>query len=97
MSDGKDEDDREEDEDAPMFSLVTGKYRQVKRYGARSEPTEAVEGNKPPSALVLRNQNTALSAMPDSAAGEGNFTSSLPRPTGVNLFFLLIMMFLTSA
>ena len=73
-SEDKDKDEEEEedeDEDRPMFSLVTGQYRQAKRYDARptSSAREETHGADP-SAVVLRNQNDALSVMPDSAAGE---------------------------
>ncbi|KAI0643281.1 diphthamide biosynthesis protein [Trametes meyenii] len=57
-----------EDLDQPVFSLVTGKYRYAKRYGGTSEPAENGEGDS--SAIILRNQEGALSKMDDSAAAQ---------------------------
>jgi hypothetical protein len=66
--------EQEEDIDQPVFSLVTGKYRQAKRYGATSNSNGA-EGDS--TSLVVRNQEDALAlALPGSAAGESQF--SLP-------------------
>jgi hypothetical protein len=59
----------DEDDDKPMFSLVTGKYRQAKRYGMPAAVQETDKGDDS-SALILKNQNTSLATMPDSAAGE---------------------------
>ncbi|KAJ3519511.1 hypothetical protein NM688_g9292 [Phlebia brevispora] len=58
-----------EDEDRPMFSLVTGQYRSAKRYGDHTTPTtdEAQDGS---SAVVLRNQDGTVAVMPDSAAAQ---------------------------
>ncbi|ESK91334.1 diphthamide biosynthesis [Moniliophthora roreri MCA 2997] len=48
----------EEDDDHPVFSLVTGKYRHAKRYGGQANPNEHQEVG---SALVSRkDQNGAL-------------------------------------
>ncbi|KAF9444614.1 diphthamide biosynthesis protein [Macrolepiota fuliginosa MF-IS2] len=59
----------EKDSDQPQFSLITGKYRHAKQYGG--EPTD--QQSTPTSAsdsLVLRNQDTALSKLDDSAAAQ---------------------------
>lgn len=53
------------DPDQPTFSLVTGKYRQAKRYGTEDNEM-SVEGTS--AALTLRNQDNALSTLADSAA-----------------------------
>lgn len=53
------------DPDQPTFSLVTGKYRQAKRYGAEGNETVTEETS---AALTLRNQDGALSKSADSAA-----------------------------
>ncbi|KAG1824103.1 putative diphthamide synthesis protein-domain-containing protein [Suillus variegatus] len=55
------------DPDQPTFSLVTGKYRQAKRYGTEGNETLTEETS---AALTLRNQDGALSKSADSAAGE---------------------------
>jgi diphthamide biosynthesis protein 2 len=75
-------DDDEEDPDRPQFSLITGKYRQAKRYGGKrvddrvgllilmyvtaSEKGKAIDGMS--TDLIIRNQENAL-ALADSAAG----------------------------
>ncbi|KAM5540108.1 hypothetical protein V8D89_006248 [Ganoderma adspersum] len=57
-----------EDLDQPVFSLVSGKYRHAKRYG---DPEEAASnGDVDSSALILRNQEGALTKMEDSAAAQ---------------------------
>ncbi|KAG1743810.1 putative diphthamide synthesis protein-domain-containing protein [Suillus lakei] len=53
------------DPDQPTFSLVTGKYRQAKRYGTQDNET-STEGTS--AALTLRNQDGAISKLTDSAA-----------------------------
>ncbi|KAH9929211.1 diphthamide biosynthesis protein [Fomitopsis serialis] len=55
----------EEDSDEPVFSLVTGKYRYAKRYGA---PAETPSGDS--SAVVLRNKDNSIAVLADSAAGQ---------------------------
>ncbi|KAG6839166.1 hypothetical protein C0991_005310, partial [Blastosporella zonata] len=62
-----DEDDQ--DLDRPVFSLVTGTYRQAKRYGAgeNSPPDDITSGTD--SVVVLRNQDSAVAKLADSAAG----------------------------
>ncbi|PCH34780.1 diphthamide biosynthesis protein [Wolfiporia cocos MD-104 SS10] len=57
-----------EDIDQPVFSLVTGKYRHAKRYGAESQSD--IVGEVDSSAMVLRNQNNVVATLADSAAGE---------------------------
>ncbi|KAI0665615.1 diphthamide biosynthesis protein [Trametes maxima] len=57
-----------EDLDQPVFSLVTGRYRYAKRYGGTNEPSGSSEGGS--SAIILRNQESALSKMDDSAAAQ---------------------------
>ncbi|KAI0804663.1 putative diphthamide synthesis protein-domain-containing protein [Irpex lacteus] len=65
------DEDEDKDEDRPTFSLITGQYRQAKRYGVAAEDKgKDNEAGEDPSALVLRNQNNALSIMPDSAAAQ---------------------------
>jgi len=51
------------DPDRPEFSLVTGAYRQAKRYGKAGEVVDT-------GALTLRNQDAAVARFMDSAAGE---------------------------
>ncbi|KAL4254186.1 2-(3-amino-3-carboxypropyl)histidine synthase subunit 2 [Abortiporus biennis] len=55
----------DEEEDQPEFSLITGTYRQAKRYGGTSS---TIQDNEISSAIALRNQENTLSVMPDSAA-----------------------------
>ncbi|KZT66950.1 diphthamide biosynthesis protein [Daedalea quercina L-15889] len=55
----------DEDLDEPVFSLVTGKYRRAKRYGASAEQQLGDS-----SAVVLRNQDNAVAVLADSAAGQ---------------------------
>lgn len=62
--------DEDEDEDRPMFSLVTGTYRQAKRYGAAAPDASPSNDADAPQAVVLRNQESALSVLPDSAASQ---------------------------
>ncbi|KAI0710920.1 diphthamide biosynthesis protein [Earliella scabrosa] len=59
--------EEEEDLDQPVFSLVTGKYRHAKRYGGADVPRDA-SGDS--SAMILRNQENAVSKMGDSAAAQ---------------------------
>ena len=58
----------DEDADRPMFSLVTGTYRQAKRYGSQQPDPSDAKDEDSPSAVVLRNQENALSVLSDSAA-----------------------------
>ncbi|KIY69086.1 diphthamide biosynthesis protein [Cylindrobasidium torrendii FP15055 ss-10] len=59
--------DEEEDEDRPVFSLVSGKYRQAKQYGGE-HPIPASE-TASSQALVTRDSEGALTRLPGSAAG----------------------------
>ncbi|KAI0077998.1 diphthamide biosynthesis protein [Panus rudis PR-1116 ss-1] len=63
----KDNGEEDEDLDQPVFSLVTGKYRQAKRYGVSNSESQT-QVNADTSAVVLRNQDTAVSVLADSAA-----------------------------
>ncbi|KAI0631510.1 diphthamide biosynthesis protein [Trametes polyzona] len=63
-----DKEDEQEDLDQPVFSLVSGKYRHAKRYGG-AEYSSAMEDPNT-SAVILRNQENALSKMDDSAAAQ---------------------------
>ncbi|RIA85674.1 putative diphthamide synthesis protein [Glomus cerebriforme] len=56
-----------EDDDEPHFSLVTGKYKQSRKYAARDMPENIADSMKD---LTLRNQNTSVSTLLNSAAGE---------------------------
>ncbi|GES89558.1 diphthamide biosynthesis protein 2 [Rhizophagus clarus] len=56
-----------EDDDEPHFSLVTGKYKQGRKYGIKDVSENLTDNMKD---LTLRNQNTSLSTLLNSAAGE---------------------------
>ncbi|KZT04025.1 diphthamide biosynthesis protein [Laetiporus sulphureus 93-53] len=58
--------EEEGDLDQPIFSLVTGKYRHAKRYGISSTTNGTTES----SAIILRNQESTVTTLADSAAGE---------------------------
>ncbi|KAL5482353.1 DPH2 [Sanghuangporus weigelae] len=59
------------DPDQPMFSLVSGKYRQAKRYGDPSRRNKnATESTNGSQELTVRSQDSALSKMADSAAAQ---------------------------
>ncbi|RPD58166.1 diphthamide biosynthesis protein [Lentinus tigrinus ALCF2SS1-7] len=60
------ENPEDEDDDQPVFSVVTGKYRHAKRYDGASAHDDIGDS----SAVVLRNQENALSKMEDSAAAQ---------------------------
>ncbi|KAF8057552.1 putative diphthamide synthesis protein-domain-containing protein [Lyophyllum atratum] len=66
-ADRADEDTDGDDPDRPVFSLITGTYRHAKRYGAGadSQPVESASGSE----VVLRNQDSAVATLTDSAAG----------------------------
>ncbi|KAG8215726.1 putative diphthamide synthesis protein-domain-containing protein [Butyriboletus roseoflavus] len=53
------------DPDQPTFSLVTGKYRHARRFGA---PETSDDGDTSPNAVVLRNQDGAMTVLQESAA-----------------------------
>ncbi|KAI0723639.1 putative diphthamide synthesis protein-domain-containing protein [Fomitopsis betulina] len=57
-----------EDIDEPVFSLTSGKYRQKKRYGDPVATEQVQSGGS--SAVVLRNQDNAVSVLKDSAGGQ---------------------------
>ncbi|KAJ8509157.1 hypothetical protein ONZ45_g8661 [Pleurotus djamor] len=63
ISNGDDSGINEEENDQPLFSLTTGKYRHAKRYGDNTNPSEADS-----TSVVLRNQDNALAQLSDSAA-----------------------------
>jgi len=55
------------DDDEPHFSLVTGKYKQGRKYGIKNMPENIADNMKD---LTLHNQNTSVSTLLNSAAGE---------------------------
>jgi len=75
----------DEDPDQPIFSTITGKYRQARRYGGSSVTiqhearfTEIGVGTdipsvsneeSGPSAVILRNHQNVVSKLSESAAG----------------------------
>jgi diphthamide biosynthesis protein 2 len=76
--------DEEGDPDRPMFSLITGRYRHAKRYGGEqlhyflsvlAEARMNAEDDRVPapptssSALVLRDQDSTIATLKDTAAG----------------------------
>ncbi|KAJ3997354.1 putative diphthamide synthesis protein-domain-containing protein [Lentinula boryana] len=65
-----DNDDGDKDEDSPIFSLITGKYRHAKRFGFTAKDSNARSSSSPESALVQRSQDNALSLLSNSAAGQ---------------------------
>lgn len=73
QTDADDDDEHEvRDEDSPVFSLVTGKYRHAKRFGPANGPSTApseASASASSSALVQRNQDSAVALLSDSAAG----------------------------
>ncbi|KIM87854.1 hypothetical protein PILCRDRAFT_263533 [Piloderma croceum F 1598] len=58
----------EEDPDQPIFSTITGKYRQAKRYGI--EIPTVLEEDSGLSTVILRNQDSTVSRLSDNAAGQ---------------------------
>ncbi|KAF9585162.1 Diphthamide biosynthesis protein 2 [Lunasporangiospora selenospora] len=71
-SDREDDDDAGSDEDErPHFSLVTGTYKQSKKYTTNKEDSrelsELIQGT---TDLTLRNKNTSVATLMSSAAGE---------------------------
>jgi diphthamide biosynthesis protein 2 len=62
---------QETDPDQPVFSLISGTYRQAKRYGNGKEQNHGVAPYDGSSTVVLRNQNnTVAQVATDSAAGQ---------------------------
>ncbi|SCV69855.1 BQ2448_1249 [Microbotryum intermedium] len=59
----------EEDEEGPVFSSTTGKYRHPKRYAANAV-TDADDLNAQTSALSIRNTSSAVAQVLGSAAGD---------------------------
>ncbi|RDB21855.1 Diphthamide biosynthesis protein 2 [Hypsizygus marmoreus] len=59
-------DEEEEDSDRPVFSLITGTYRHAKRYGETTLPM--LESDS--AAMILRNQDSSVARLSDSAAGQ---------------------------
>ncbi|GJJ73355.1 diphthamide biosynthesis protein 2 [Entomortierella parvispora] len=71
-SDDEDYSDKDSDEDdRPHFSLVTGQFKQSKRYTTNSEDTKElsalIQGT---TDLTVRNKNTSVATLMSSAAGE---------------------------
>ncbi|KAF8918751.1 putative diphthamide synthesis protein-domain-containing protein [Mucidula mucida] len=56
----------DQDGDRPIFSLVSGTFRQAKRYGAPN----VIQGDPASQALVVRDSEGTVVKLPDSAAGE---------------------------
>jgi len=70
MDDEDTEGDAQQDFDEPQFSLVTGKYRHAKRYVTGIDTvTRSVPRLAGSDSVVLRNQDSAVSKLDDSAAG----------------------------
>ena len=65
--------DSDEDGQQPEFSLVTGRYRKAKRFGNVASPVSDES-----SAVVLRNNEDAVSVLRDSAAGAYRMKSGRP-------------------
>ncbi|KIJ04981.1 hypothetical protein PAXINDRAFT_103950 [Paxillus involutus ATCC 200175] len=62
--DGSNDEDR--DPDQPTFSLITGKYRHARRFGAPPPRSDDACGS--PNAVVPRNQDGTMTTLADSAA-----------------------------
>ncbi|CAI2173044.1 15779_t:CDS:2 [Funneliformis geosporum] len=56
------------EDDEPHFSLITGKYKQGRKYAIQDASVENVTGSI--KDLTLRNQNTSVSTLLNSAAGD---------------------------
>jgi len=64
------EGDAQQDFDKPQFSLVTGRYRHAKRYVTGIDTvTQSVPNLAGSDSVVLRNQDSAVSKLDDSATG----------------------------
>jgi len=63
---GSVEADRDEDEQQPRFSLVTGQYRKAKRFGSAALSVN----DETSSAVVPRNNQGTVSVLGDSAAAQ---------------------------
>jgi len=55
------------DHDEPHFSLITGKYKQGRKYAIKDMSENIADSMKD---LTLRNQNTSISTLLNSASGE---------------------------
>ncbi|KAG5637479.1 hypothetical protein H0H81_004450 [Sphagnurus paluster] len=60
-----------DDPDRPVFSLVTGTYRHMRRYGGEALQEQNTNGTD--SAVVLRNHDDAVAKLASSAAGTSAF------------------------
>ncbi|KAF5349993.1 hypothetical protein D9756_009221 [Leucocoprinus leucothites] len=60
------EEGEEEDLDQPQFSLITGKYRHARRYGASQPQPNPISNDT--SSLIARNQDSTVSRLENSAA-----------------------------
>ncbi len=61
----------DEDSDQPIFSLISGTYRQAKRYGNGKEQIHGVAPQDGSSTVILRNQNnTVAQVATNNAAGQ---------------------------
>ncbi|KAG8835488.1 Diphthamide biosynthesis protein 2 [Serendipita sp. 400] len=65
----KDDKEEEEEEVQPEFSLITGKYRQVKRYGQRAIPEEGLSTGDE-GALIARNNEGTVAQVIESASSD---------------------------
>jgi len=64
------EGDAQQNFDKPQFSLVTGRYRHAKQYVTGIDTvTQSVPNLAGSDSVVLRNQDSAVSKLDDSAAG----------------------------
>ncbi|KAJ7854318.1 putative diphthamide synthesis protein-domain-containing protein [Mycena olivaceomarginata] len=61
--------DADNDPDQPVFSLITGTYRQAKRFGLPSKGKDTAAAPSPSDEVILRNQDTAV-ALKDSAGAQ---------------------------
>jgi diphthamide biosynthesis protein 2 len=68
-------------DDEPEFSLITGKYRQAKKYGDKKSASQIGEEE---GALVRRNQQGTVAKSMVSAAGQ--YALATLTVTHVNLF-----------
>ncbi|KAI6014347.1 putative diphthamide synthesis protein-domain-containing protein [Pisolithus marmoratus] len=59
--------DADADSDRPSFSLITGKYRQARQFGVEEDKAD-VSDSGDASAVVIRNQETSVAKLSDSAA-----------------------------
>lgn len=102
------QDDDEEDSDRPVFSTITGKYRQAKRFRSTLStnislklnynliPTDKVAptAESETSAVIIRNQDSTVSKLSGSAAGIYVQLALLSHPL---IFFNLLSSILARA